>query len=447
MATGEAGFQRSVGLGSALAVNLTQICGIGPFITIPLMLAAMGGPQAILGWFVGALLSIADGMVWAELGAAMPGAGGTYLYLRAAFQSRTGSLLPFLFVWTAMLVIPAIMSTGVIGIVQYLGFFFPHLGRTSVHLVSFVVVIGIVTALYRDISSISRLTNFLCVVMLLTVGLTMAACFTHFHPALAFAFPPGAFTLNRPFFAGLGSALLLATYDYAGYNTSAYIAGELRDPGRTLPRSILYSILIMMGIYLTMNIGILGVAPWSELAHSTSIGSFVMERTWGRPAAYVLTGLIIVTGLASVLSGFLGGSRVPYHAAVDGVFLPAFARLHPRLHIPHVALLTMGLFTAIGTFFALGDIIAMLMAVMILIQSLGQVAALTVLRRRQPDLPRPYRMAGYPWPNLIALAGWLYVYFSSGTKMIILSLLWVACGTAVFLVWAWRGKIWPFVRT
>ncbi len=437
-------FQRSVGLPSALAVNLTQICGIGPFLTIPLMLSAMGGPQAMLGWIVGAVLSIADGMVWAELGAAMPGAGGTYLYLREAFQYRTGRLMPFLFVWTAMLVIPAIMSTGVIGIVQYLGFYFPHLSGTTVHLLSFGVIVLIVAVLYRDIGSISRLTNFLCLIMLLTVGLTIAACFSHFHSELAFAFPPGAFTLKRPFFTGLGSALLLATYDYAGYNTTAYIAGELRDPGRTLPRSILYSILIMMGIYLTMNIGILGVAPWSELAHSTSIGSFVMERTWGRPAAYGLTGLIVITGLASVLTGFLGGSRVPYHAAKDGVFLPVFARLHPRLHIPHVALVTMGIFTAIGTFFELGDVIAMLMAVMILVQSLGQVVALTVLRRRQPRLRRPYRMAFYPLTSLIALAGWVYVYLASGRKMIVLSLAWVACGGVAFLAWAWKEKLWPF---
>ncbi len=127
------GFERTLGLRSAVAVNMTQMCGIGPFVTIPLMIAALGGPQAIFGWIVGALLALVDGLVWAELGAAMPGAGGTYLYLREAFQYRTGRLMPFLFVWTAMFTIPLIMSTGVIGLVQYLGFLTGDLTWVETH--------------------------------------------------------------------------------------------------------------------------------------------------------------------------------------------------------------------------------------------------------------------------------------------------------------------------
>ena len=114
----ERSFHRSIGVFSGTAINMTQMCGIGPFVTIPLMVATMGGPQAIFGWVVGAVLALADGLVWAELGAAMPGAGGTYLYLREAFQYRTGKLMPFLFAWTAVISIPLIMSTGVIGLVQ-----------------------------------------------------------------------------------------------------------------------------------------------------------------------------------------------------------------------------------------------------------------------------------------------------------------------------------------
>ena len=118
-------FHRSVGPFSATAINMTQMVGIGPFITIPLMVATFSGPQAIVGWVAGAALAICDGLVWAELGAAMPGAGGTYLYLREAFQYRTGKLMPFLFIWTIVLTIPLIMSTGIIGLEQYLGYFLP----------------------------------------------------------------------------------------------------------------------------------------------------------------------------------------------------------------------------------------------------------------------------------------------------------------------------------
>jgi amino acid transporter len=437
-------FLRTLGLMPALAVNLTQMCGVGPFVTIPLLVSAMGGPQALVGWVIGALIAMADGLVWAELGAAMPGAGGTYLYLREAFQYRTGRLMPFLFVWTAMIAIPLIMSTGVIGIVQYLGYYFPSLGGATGHAVAVGIVALVVFALYRDIASIGRLTNILCGVMFLTVGLVIVASFTHFSPALAFSYPPGAFHLDRPFFVGLGAGLIIALYDYAGYNTTAYMAGELRDPGRVLPRSIIGSIIGMMTIYLVMNIGVLGVVPWKEIAASTSIGSLVMERTWGMGAARILTGLIIVTAFASVFTGLLGASRVPCNAAKDRLFFPIFGRLHPRLNFPHVALLVMGLVTAIGTFFPLDVVINLLTAVMVLVQSLGQIAALITLRSRQPDLVRPYRMRGYPWVAFIAAAGWLYIYFSSGTKMMLLSLAWLVCGVIAFLIWARAERNWPF---
>src|SRR5690242_16005497 len=168
-----AGFHRSIGLFSGTAINMTQMCGIGPFITIPVMVATMGGPQAILGWIVGALLAMCDGLVWAELGAAMPGAGGTYLYLREAFQYRSGKLMPFLFAWTAIISIPLIMSTGVIGLVQYLGFFFPHMNWWQIHLIGIGVVVVVIAALYRRIESIRVLTTALWVIMLITVVLTI----------------------------------------------------------------------------------------------------------------------------------------------------------------------------------------------------------------------------------------------------------------------------------
>src|SRR6476646_11802926 len=178
-------FRRSLGLLPATAINMTQMCGIGPFVTIPLMVATMGGPQAIFGWVLGALLSMADGLVWAELGAAMPGAGGTYLYLREAFQYLTGRLMPFLFIWTIILAIPLIMSTGVIGIVQYLGYYFPSLTDTAgqnglffhdlftvAHLkvtaISLAVVALVFVTLYRGIAAVGALANVLFVVMLLT---------------------------------------------------------------------------------------------------------------------------------------------------------------------------------------------------------------------------------------------------------------------------------------
>jgi amino acid transporter len=436
------GFRRSIGLFSATAINMTQMCGIGPFITIPLMVAAMGGPQAVVGWIAGAMLAVADGLVWAELGAAMPGSGGTYVYLREAFQYRTGKLMPFLFIWTVLLATPLTMSTGIIGMVEYLQFFFPHLSWLAVHLISVGATALVVVLLYRRIESIRSITIALWVIMLLSVVGVSAAGLTDFHADLAFTYPADAF--GSKFFIGLGAGLIIGIYDYLGYFTTAYMGDELRDPGRTMPGSIIISVIAMMFIYLVLNICVLGVAPWQEIAASKSIASLVVERSWGHVAASVMTVLIIVTAFASVFAGLLGGSRVPYQAAHEKVFLSVFGRLHAQHGFPHVALVTMGVVTAIGTFFELSDVINMLLTASIIVQSLAQIAALVVLRKRQPDLERPYRQWLYPVPCVVALFGWIYVYVSASAMSLILSGAWIVAGLVVFVIWARINKAWPF---
>ncbi|MEO6859029.1 MAG: APC family permease [Solirubrobacteraceae bacterium] len=438
------GFVRAVGLLPAIAINMTQMVGIGPFITIPLVVAAMGGPQAVIGWVAGAVLALADGLVWSELGASMPGAGGSYIYLREAFQYRTGRLMPFLFVWTAVLFIPLIMSTGVIGLVQYLGFLAPHMSYFEVHGISIAVVLIIVVGLYRRIESIKVISVVLWCVMLATIGLVTIAAFSHFSSHLAFTYPAGAFSIGHGFFVGLGAALVLTIYDYLGYDTTAYMADELRNPSRTMPRSIILSILAVMLLYLALEVGVLGAVPWQHIVKSSSVASLVVQGSWGRGAADVVTVLIVVTAFASVFTGLLGGSRVPYNAAHDGVFFGSFGKLHPRYRFPHVALLVMALITIIASFFTLSSVINMLTAVIVIVQAVAQIAALTVLRRRQPDLPRPYRQWLYPLPSLLALGGWIYVYGSAGATSIILSCAWLGAGVIAYLIWARVERVWPF---
>ncbi len=435
-------FHRSIGLFTGTAINMTQMCGIGPFITIPIMLAIMGGPQALIGWVAGAVLAVADGMVWAELGAAMPGSGGTYVYLREAFQYRTGKLMPFLFIWTVLLTIPLLMSTGIIGMVEYLGFFFPHMGWWTVHLIGVAATALVTLLLYRRIESIRVITIALWVIMLLSVVGVSAAGFSDFHPQYAFTYPADAF--GPHFFVGLGAGLILGIYDYLGYFTTAYMGDELRDPGRTMPGSIITSVIVMMVIYLILNISVLGVAPWQEIAKSHSVASLVVEHSWGHAAAAVVTLLIIVTAFASVFAGLLGGSRVPFQAAHEKVFLSVFGKLHAKHGFPHVALLTMGAVTAIGTFFDLTEVISMLLAATIIVQSIAQIAALVVLRKRQPYLHRPYRQWLYPVPCVIALLGWVYVYLSASASALLLSGAWIVAGIVVFAIWAKVNRSWPF---
>jgi len=395
-----------------------------------------------VGWVAGAALAICDGLVWAELGAAMPGAGGTYLYLREAFQYRTGKLMPFLFIWTIILTIPLIMATGIIGLEQYLGYFLPDLSYWPMHLIGIGIIAAIIFLLYRKIESIRVITTALWIIMLLAVGLTIAASYSDFHPSFAFHYPHNAF--GAGFATALGAGLLIAIYDYLGYNTTAYMGGELRNPGKVMPRSIIISIAAIMVIYLAMNIGVLGVLPWPQVAHSTSVASLAVTHNWGRTAADVVTVLILVTAFASVFAGLLGGSRVPFHAARDRLFFGVFGRLHPKYAFPHVSLLVMGVITAVGSFFTLTTVINVLLAVIIWVQAIAQIVALTVLRRRQPGLIRPYKQWLYPLPSLAALAGWLYVYASATGTALIWSTVWLAAGVVAYLGWARYHHHWPF---
>ncbi|MFJ1767346.1 APC family permease [Amycolatopsis sp. NPDC088138] len=443
--------ERKIGPLQATAINMTQMCGIGPFVTIPAMVATMGGPQAMFGWIIGAIVALADGLIWAELGAAMPGAGGTYIYLREAFQYRTGRLMPFLFVWSAVLFIPLIMSTGIIGLVQYLGYLIPGVtddgGVTALgKIIGIGVTLLIVLALFRKIGQIGKLTTGLFVVMLVAVLTTIVAAATHFSASQAFAFTPGAFSSagEGTFWGGLGAGLIIAIYDYLGYNTTAYLGGEVRTPGRTLPRSILFSIVGIMALYFLLQVGVLGSVPLEELKTATSVASTVLEQAWGSVTAKIVTVFIVIAAIGSVFAGLLGGSRVPFEAARDKVFLSVFAKLHPKLNLPTAGVLTMGAITIIGSLFTLTDVINAAVATLVIIQSLAQVAAIWVLRRRQPNLKRPYRQWLYPFPTLLALVGWVYIYVSATPLSIGLSLGWLVLGGIAYLVYAKTEKTWPF---
>jgi amino acid transporter len=442
--TEKTGFVRALGLVPATAINMTQMVGIGPFITIPVILTTMGGPQAMLGWILGAVLAMADGQIWAELGAAMPSSGGSYVYLREAFQYWTGKLVPFLFVWTTLLVTPLTMSTGMIGIANYISYFIPSLTPLHLHLIAVGFTILTVILLYRRIDSIARITQFLWVGMIITVLMIIIAGVTHFNASQAFDFPANAFALTPKFFLGLGAGMGISIYDYLGYFSTSYLGDEVKRPGRVIPLSIIFSILAVAIIDLSINIVSVGVVPWREAENSLTIGSLVLQRSWGSTAATVMTLLIILTAFASVFTGLLAGSRLPFNAAKDGLFFKPFGILHQRLSFPHISLLIMGFITAIGCFFDLTTVITTLVTASILAQFIGQIVALTILRIKQPELRRPYREWLYPLCSIVALVGWLYVFFSSPSPSVPLAIGWLALGVVAYIIWAYFEKAWPF---
>jgi amino acid transporter len=426
--------ERGLGQLQATALNMCTMVGIGPFITIPLILGAMGGPQCMLGWLVGAVVALSDGLVWSELAAAMPGSGGTYLYLREAFRDKKwGALPPFLFIWQFIFSAPLEIATGYIGFAQYLSYFRRSMSAWETKLAAAAVGIAVVALLYRRIDAIGRMTVALWIGMLLTVGSVIVSGLTHFHPALAFDFPSNAFSFTRGFFLGLGGATLIAMYDFLGYYDICYLGGEVRRPERAIPRAILYSVAAVALIYAAMNLSIIGVLPWREAMRSKFVGALFMERLYGFRAGGALSMMILWTAFASVFALLLAYSRVPYAAALDGHFFKPFARLH-REGFPDFSLLVIGGLAIVAAFFDLDWVISALLTARILSQFVAQIVALHVLRRRR-DMAWPFRMWLYPLPALAALAGWCYIFVTSGWSFVLFGLGILGAGVAAFAVW------------
>jgi amino acid transporter len=424
---------------------MLEMIGVGPFITIPILLAKMNGPQAILGWLLGALVALCDGMVWAELGAAMPGTGGPYHYLSEAYgPQRLGRLMSFLFIWQTIALAPLSIGSGAVGFAQYARFLFKNMSPVDEKLMAAGVCVLITLLLCRDIRSVGRLSVVMWVVVLGTVGWITAAGLLNFDPKRVLDFPPGAFSASPAFFFGLGGATLIAMYDYGGYNNVCFFAGEVRKPEKVVPRSILLSIIAVATLYLTMNVTIIGVVPWREAIQSTAIVSDFFQRLYGAKAAAIVTVLILWTTFASVFAVLLGYSRVPYAAAVDGRFFRPFARLHATKNFPYFSVLFIGISSAAASLLKLDVLINGLIVIQVLIQFMAQIFAVTLIRRNRPDIARPFRMPLYPLPGVIAFLGWLYILIASGLAYILAGVALLVCGVAAYL-WHARGTgEWPF---
>ena len=449
--------ERKIGLGSAISLNMMNMIGVGPFITLPLVVAAMGGTQAILGWVLGALIAICDGLVWAELGAAMPEAGGSYAFLREIYgRDGAGRLISFLYIWQLGFTAPLSIASGCIGLAQYAAYLWPVLNAPvldgHVRIVSLVAAATCITAvalLYRNVGTIARMAWVMTAGVLFTIGAVIVAGASHFHPTLL-SVPPGAFRLNAGFFTGLGAATLLATYDYWGYYTVCFLGGEVKQPGRTIPRAVLWSIVIVAILYLTMNVSVSGVIPTAEMVHASTakfaVVAVMMERTFGSTMARVLALLVMWTAFASVFSLLLAYSRAPYAAAQDGNYFRAFARLHSRHHFPNISLLALGAVATVFCFFNLSQVIAALVAIRILLQYILQQVGVIVLRVRRPQMGRPFRMWLYPLPPLLALAGFLFILFSrpDASREMIYAAVVAVTGSALYLLRSHRRREWPF---
>ncbi len=395
----------------------------------------------MLGWIFGALLALCDGLVWAELGAIFPEAGGTYAYLRAIYPGRTGQTLSFLFLFQVFFSCPLSVASGAIGLSQYATYLAPslvthtitrvlHLGPYTAAIsvgpttvVAVAVVFLAVLLLYRNLTNIGALSAVMLGIILAAIAWIIITALLYGHMAHAIALSPGAFHLTTPFFAGLATAMLLATYDYWGYYNVSLLGGEVENPSRVIPRAILLSIAVVAILYIAMNLSILAVLPWQSLlteqalpARRAMVSLFMVEAytpSVGPIPAHLLAQLaavlIMITAFGSVFALLLGYSRIPYAAAADGNFFRIFARLHPTRGFPHVSLLTLASAAAFFCLFSLADVIAAMVVLRLLLQFLTQHVGVLYLRRSQPDLPRPFRLWLYPLPPILALLGFTYI--------------------------------------
>jgi amino acid transporter len=446
--------QRRFGLLQATALNMSNMIGIGPFITIPVLMAAMGGPQAMLGWVVGLVIACGDGLIWSELGAAMPGSGGTYIYLRDAFGRRTfGRAMAFLFIWQFLLSGPLEIASGYIGFAQYARFLWPGLSEGQARAVMAGIGIVLIALLYRRITTIGKITVALWIGTLVTVGVVIVTGPLHFNPKLAFDFPPGAFQFSLGFLMGLGEAARVGVYDYLGYYDVCYIGDEVKNPGRVIPRSILISLVAVVLIYVAINLALIGVVPWREFVPAAGkpmpdppppVVSWYIEKLYGNGAAKVFTVMVLWTAFASCFSLLLGYSRIPFAAACDGNFFNVFGRLHPRKDFPHVSLLFVGGLAILCSLLPLMTVIDALLTTRIVVQFIGQIAAVIWLRRRAPQMERPFRIWLYPVPVLVALVGWIFLLVTTNKQTLAYAIATLVVGIIFFLGWSYWTRRWPF---
>jgi amino acid transporter len=452
---------RRIGLRSAVALNMMEMIGVGPFITLPLLIAAAGARLSVWAWILGAAIAIADGLVWAELGAAFPEAGGSYKYLRAIYgEAHFGKWFSFLYVWQVSFSAPLSIASGCIGLSGFLAWFWPALDAAPIaalpalhytNCTAAFVCLLVTALLYRKLGSVTKLAWLLFVGVLLALAGVLASGLAHAFTHGGWQFPATGTSASIP---GLAHATLLATYCYWGYYNICFLGSEVREPTRTIPRAVLLSVVFVSALYIAMNLAVLPAithlaatsgVPASSLLRLQLVAE-IARSSFGRWAGVTIAGLIIWTAFASIFSLLLGYSRVPYAAAVDGNYFAALAKLHPKLQIPSRSLIALGLIANFFCFFSLSQVITLLVVTRILLQFFPQQVGVILLRFRQPTLKRPYKMPFFPLPPLVAIAGFLFLLIEreQAQAALLVTAAIAVSGTALFLWRAKRQSEWPF---
>ena len=428
--------ERSISLTQATAINMIDMVGIGPFVTMSIIVGAMKGPASIFAWLLGATLAYMDGTVWAELGAKWPEAGGSYVFLQKLYgHLKIGKYMAFLFIWQTTIQAPLVIASGAIGFAKYFSFLVP-LTDVQKKMTSGLLVILLVGLLYRNIKSVGRISVVLWVITGGTILWLIVSGLGQFHAASAFNWSFTGFDTKLLLFTALGQASVNSVYSYLGYYNVCHLGAEIKNPARNIPRSIIISVTGIAILYLCMQTVILGVLPWQTVAHSDFVASLYFETIYhSHIIGQVATMLILIIAGASLFSAILGYSRIPYAAALNGDFFSVFAKVHPRHKFPHVSLLAIGFAGFIfSLLFKLADVITAILMMRILIQFLSQAVGLIIWRYSRHKEDMPYKMPLFPIPAIVSIFIWLFIFFSNKKEFIAGAVLIILTGTGAYFI-------------
>jgi amino acid transporter len=394
---------------------MIDMVGIGPFVVMPFVVAQFNTGLFIWAWVFGAVTAFSDAMIWSELGAKYPLAGGTYNFHRIAFGEKGGKLMSFLFVWQTAIQAPLVVASASIGFAQYLTYLVP-LELWQQKMVSGGLVILVFLLLYRRIETIGKISVIMGAVVVGTIGWIIVSGLMAKQQPVKIIPDQGESFFTLAFWAAVGQASVKTVYSYLGYYNVCHLGGEIRNPGVNIPRSIFISIFGISVLYVLMNISVMGVMPWQSVrADDKYLVSSFMQLIYGHQAGVVVTVLILCIAFSSLFAVVLGYSRVPYAAAADGNFFSVFAKLHPTKQFPYVSLAVLcGLGFIFSLLFRLSDVISSILAMRILVQFIGQAVGVVLLRKKKGHEERPFSMWLYPLPVLLSVSIWLFLLFSTG---------------------------------
>lgn len=454
--------ERRIGLRAAVLFNMLEMIGVGPFITLPLVIAAAGFRLSVWAWVVGAAIAMADGLVWAELGAAFPQAGGSYAFLREIYgPNRAGNWLSFLYVWQLSFSAPLSIASGCIGLSSFLAWFWPGLNEApfsffpALHYANFAAAAAclLVTALlYRRLSIVTGTAWVLFVGVIAAIAGVIVSGFAHASALGGWHVPPAPPLAFPLVLRGLAQGTLLATYCYWGYYNITFLGGEVRNPERTIPRAILLSVILVSAFYVLMDVAALP-SMHDAAAHAADnvitrvqLVANIAQSAFGQWAGRTMAALVVWTAFSSVFSLLLGYSRVPFAAAQSGNYFRFLAAIHPRHNIPYRSLVALGVVASLFCFFTLEQVITMLVITRILLQFFLQHAGVMLLRVQRPELKRPFRIPLYPLPPLMAMAGFLFILVNRSHALggITVAAGIGISGTAIYMIRAQRLRQWPF---